>query len=75
MKRAYESPADADGCRVLVERLWPRGLRNANAAIDAWLKGIARSTELRKWYIMTSAAGPSSSGAIKRNNRVAVIAQ
>ncbi len=40
----------ADGYRVLVERLWPRGLRKADAAINAWLKDIAPSTELREWY-------------------------
>ena len=50
VKRAYEAGTDADGCRVLVERLWPRGLRKADAEIDAWLKDIAPSTELRKWY-------------------------
>ncbi|MBC5803409.1 MAG: DUF488 family protein [Candidatus Eremiobacteraeota bacterium] len=50
VKRAYEAPTDADGCRVVVERLWPRGLRKADAAIDVWLKDIAPSTELREWY-------------------------
>lgn len=50
IKRAYELPAEADGYRVLVERLWPRGLRKADAALDAWLKDIAPSTELREWY-------------------------
>ncbi|HET6575889.1 MAG TPA: DUF488 domain-containing protein [Fimbriiglobus sp.] len=50
LKRAYEEPAAADGLRVLVERLWPRGLTKARAAIDLWLKEIAPSAELRKWY-------------------------
>lgn len=50
LKRAYEPAAPEDGCRVLVERLWPRGVSKAKAAIDTWLKEIAPSTELRKWY-------------------------
>jgi uncharacterized protein YeaO (DUF488 family) len=50
LKRAYETPVTADGTRVLVERLWPRGLTKEKAAIDFWLKDIAPSTELRKWY-------------------------
>lgn len=50
LKRVYEPPADEDGMRVLVERLWPRGARKDDAAIDVWLKDIAPSTELRKWF-------------------------
>lgn len=50
LKRAYEPPSAADGTRVLVERLWPRGLSKREAAIDLWLKEIAPSTELRKWF-------------------------
>lgn len=50
LKRAYEPAARADGCRVLVERLWPRGVSKSQAAIDAWLKDVAPSSELRKWY-------------------------
>ena len=50
LKRAYENPGSGDGTRVLVERLWPRGVRKADAAIDLWLKEIAPSTALRKWY-------------------------
>lgn len=49
-KRAYDPPVDADGYRVLIDRLWPRGISKANAHIDAWEKDIAPSTELRKWY-------------------------
>lgn len=50
LKRAYE-PADAsDGSRVLVDRLWPRGVAKADAKLDAWMKEIAPSTELRKWF-------------------------
>jgi len=50
IKRIYEEPADDDGCRVLVDRLWPRGVRKEDAAIDEWVKEIAPSTELRKWF-------------------------
>lgn len=49
-KRVYEDPADWAGFRVLVDRLWPRGLRKADAGFDEWLKNVAPSTELRKWY-------------------------
>jgi uncharacterized protein YeaO (DUF488 family) len=50
LKRAYEAPSAADGARVLVERLWPRGVRKADAALDAWLKELAPSDALRKWF-------------------------
>ena len=50
IKRAYEEPASDDGARILVDRLWPRGLTKAKANIDLWLKDIAPSTELRKWF-------------------------
>jgi uncharacterized protein YeaO (DUF488 family) len=50
LKRAYEPAASADGVRVLVDRLWPRGLRKADAAIDRWMKDVAPSTELRQWF-------------------------
>ena len=50
LKRAYEAPSDRDGLRILVERLWPRGLTKAAAAIDHWLKDIAPTPELRTWY-------------------------
>jgi uncharacterized protein YeaO (DUF488 family) len=49
-KRIYALPSDSDGYRVLVDRLWPRGLSRAVAAIDLWLRDVAPSTELRKWY-------------------------
>jgi uncharacterized protein YeaO (DUF488 family) len=49
LKRAYEPSAAADGARILVDRLWPRGVRKADAAIDQWIKEIAPSTALRKW--------------------------
>lgn len=50
IKRAYEPAADADGTRVLVDRLWPRGLDKHRAAIDEWMKDVAPSPELRKWF-------------------------
>ena len=48
LKRAYEAPAHDDGYRVLVDRLWPRGVSKANARIDLWLKEVAPSTALRQ---------------------------
>lgn len=50
LKRAYEKTDPADGTRILVDRLWPRGLTKRKAGIDLWLKEIAPSTELRKWF-------------------------
>lgn len=50
IKRVYEAPEKADGVRILVDRLWPRGLSRDQAAVDIWLKDIAPSTELRCWY-------------------------
>lgn len=50
LKRAYEDPSTEDGTRVLVERLWPRGVKKTDAAIDKWSKEIAPSTALRKWF-------------------------
>jgi uncharacterized protein YeaO (DUF488 family) len=50
LKRAYDQPAAEDGLRILVERLWPRGLTKEQARIDRWFKEVAPSPELRKWY-------------------------
>ncbi len=50
LKRVYEEPQPDDGFRVLVERLWPRGLTKSEAHLDLWLKEIAPSPELRKWF-------------------------
>jgi uncharacterized protein YeaO (DUF488 family) len=50
IKRAYEKPAQTDGRRVLVDRLWPRGLRKTALKIDAWEKDVAPSPALRKWF-------------------------
>lgn len=50
LKRVYEEPDEKDGYRILVDRLWPRGLTKEKAALDLWLKNIAPTTELRKWF-------------------------
>ena len=50
LKRVYEKPSRKDGLRVLVDRLWPRGLTKERAAVKLWLKDLAPSTELRKWF-------------------------
>lgn len=62
LKRAYEPPSPGDGARVLVDRLWPRGLRKDDAAIDCWMKEIAPSAELRRWF----AHDPSRWDAFRR---------
>jgi uncharacterized protein YeaO (DUF488 family) len=53
VKRVYDEPAAGDGYRVLVDRLWPRGLTKQRADVDRWLKEVAPSTELRKWFHST----------------------
>ena len=50
LKRVYEEPSARDGFRVLVDRLWPRGLTKRRAAVNLWLKNVAPSTKLRKWF-------------------------
>ena len=50
IKRVYEAPDPSDGKRILIDRLWPRGLTKEKADVDLWLKEIAPSTELRKWF-------------------------
>ena len=50
IKRAYEKPLKKDGCRILVDRLWPRGLEKEEAALDEWAKELAPSVHLRKWW-------------------------
>lgn len=50
VRRIYDEPAAADGARVLVDRIWPRGMSKARAHLDDWCKQVAPSTELRKWY-------------------------
>jgi uncharacterized protein YeaO (DUF488 family) len=50
VKRIYEPPARSDGKRVLVDRMWPRGMKREDAHIDAWIKGVAPSDALRRWF-------------------------
>ena len=50
LKRAYEPASPDDGARILIDRLWPRGVSKAKAALDEWMKEVAPSTELRKWF-------------------------
>ena len=50
VKRIYEPPDQADGYRILVDRVWPRGVAKADACLDAWMREIAPSTELRRWF-------------------------
>ena len=50
VRRVYDPPRDDDGQRVLVDRIWPRGLSKERAHLDEWCKGVAPSTDLRKWY-------------------------
>src|SRR5579872_5762138 len=50
LKRAYDRPTAADGTRILIDRLWPHGVKKADADIDQWLKDIAPTTALRKWF-------------------------
>ena len=59
LKRAYEKPSASDGTRVLVERLWPRGLKKEAAALDAWLRDVAPSAELRRWFHARPALWPA----------------
>jgi uncharacterized protein YeaO (DUF488 family) len=50
LKRAYDPPAKNDGARYLVERLWPRGVKKESLQVEAWLKNVAPSTQLRQWF-------------------------
>ncbi|HEY8055620.1 MAG TPA: DUF488 domain-containing protein [Terriglobales bacterium] len=50
LKRAYDAPTAGDGRRILVERLWPRGVKKTDLPLDAWMKEVAPSTELRQWF-------------------------
>ncbi len=58
LKRAYQPAAADDGTRILIDRLWPRGLKKSDAAIDRWLKDIAPSTALRQWFAHDPARWP-----------------
>lgn len=84
VKRIYEKPSPSDGTRVLVDRLWPRGISKARAAIDAWLRDLAPSDALRHWFharpgawttfrkrYLKELADPQASGALDRLYRLA----
>ena len=58
IKRVYDEPKPSDGTRILVDRLWPRGLTKEKARVDLWLKEIAPSNELRKWFAHDEAKWP-----------------
>jgi uncharacterized protein YeaO (DUF488 family) len=66
IKRIYEKPSKEDGYRILVDRLWPRGLTKEKADIDIWLKEIAPSTDLRKWFAHDHKKWKSFEGKYKR---------
>jgi uncharacterized protein YeaO (DUF488 family) len=70
IKRVYEPPSPADGRRILVDRLWPRGIKKENAKIDEWLKEIAPSTALRQWYSHDPAKWPEFRRRYKRELEV-----
>lgn len=58
LKRAYEKPARGDGIRILVDRLWPRGIKKEDLRVDAWAKALAPSNDLRKWFAHDEAKWP-----------------
>ena len=58
LKRVYAEPSSADGTRILVDRLWPRGLTKEKARVDLWLKEVAPSNDLRKWFAHDPAKWP-----------------
>lgn len=58
LKRAYDKPARRDGIRVLVDRLWPRGIKKEDLRLDTWAKALAPSTDLRKWFAHDEAKWP-----------------
>ena len=67
-KRIYQAVSKQDGTRILVDRIWPRGIKKADAQIDLWPKDLTPSTELRKWFHEdTSGTGPSFSSVIGKS--------
>jgi uncharacterized protein YeaO (DUF488 family) len=75
IKRVYEPSESSDGQRILIDRLWPRGVSKDKAKIDAWLKDIAPSTELRQWFSHDPAKWPEFQKRYKQeldNNTAAV---
>jgi uncharacterized protein YeaO (DUF488 family) len=71
LKRAYEQPASSDGYRVLVDRLWPRGVRREEARLDEWAKELAPSATLRRWF----AHDPARFGEFRRRYTAELAAQ
>ncbi|MFI5113852.1 MAG: DUF488 domain-containing protein [Terriglobales bacterium] len=84
VKRVYEDASPADGVRVLVDRLWPRGLRKEEAAVKFWLRDVAPSTELRQWFhanleawrlfrkrYLKELASPKASAAVEKLHHLA----
>ena len=69
LKRVYERPAPSDGKRVLVDRLWPRALSRRKAAVDEWMKDIAPSAELRRWFRHDPAKWPEFARRYRRELR------
>ena len=69
LKRVYERPEPSDGRRILVDRLWPRGLTRRKAAVDEWMKEIAPSPELRRWFRHDSAKWAEFSRRYRRELR------
>jgi uncharacterized protein YeaO (DUF488 family) len=69
LKRVYEEPARTDGTRILVDRLWPRGLAKEKAHVDLWLKEVAPSTALRKWFAHDPAKWPEFKARYKAELR------
>ena len=66
IKRVYDPPVDTDGRRILVDRLWPRGLSKPGARVDLWLKDVAPSAELRKWFAHDPARWPEFQARYRR---------
>lgn len=70
IKRVYEKPDESDGIRVLVDRLWPRGLKKEEAKIDHWMKEIAPSDSLRKWFAHKEEHWEAFKGRYKKELKV-----
>lgn len=70
VRRIYEAPAQADGTRVLVDRIWPRGMTKEKAHLDEWCRQVAPSTALRKWYSHDPERFPSSAAATGPNSKI-----
>jgi len=75
IKRVYEPPSRADGTRVLVDRLWPRGLAKVSAAVDEWLRDLAPSDELRRWFHARPEPGQDVHWRTFRKNYLKELAQ